>query len=99
MNDVSRRDMLGAAALVGGWLALEPVVAIAQQSSGSPPASGGGSEGPWTLPPLPYDYADLEPHISAQILKLHHDVHHAGYVKGANEAFAKLESIRRTGGD
>ena len=58
-----------------------------------------GADGPFTLPPLPYDYADLEPHISAQIVKLHHDVRHAGYVKGANEALAKLDAIRRTGGD
>jgi Fe-Mn family superoxide dismutase len=99
MSDVTRRDVLGAAALASGWLAFGVSTAAAQQSPGSPAASGGGAEGPWTLPPLPYDYADLEPHISSQTVKLHHDIHHAGYVKGANEALAKLETIRRTGGD
>jgi len=31
----------------------------------------------YTLPNLPYDYAALEPHYSAKLLKLHHDKHHA----------------------
>src|SRR5262245_39428535 len=97
MQEVTRRDLIGSAAIVGGWLALGAVDAMAQQSPGA--SASGGGDGPWTLPPLPYDYADLEPHINAQIVRLHHDVHHAGYVKGANEAVAKLEAIRRGGGD
>jgi Fe-Mn family superoxide dismutase len=48
----------------------------------------------YTLPDLPYDYAALEPHYSAQILELHHDKHHAAYVKGANTALEKLASAR-----
>jgi len=39
---------------------------------------------PLTLPPLPYEYDALEPFISAATLKLHHGVHHAGYVDRAN---------------
>lgn len=39
---------------------------------------------PLTLPPLPYAYDALEPFISATTLKLHHGVHHAGYVDRAN---------------
>ena len=38
----------------------------------------------YTLPDLPYDYAALEPHVSAEIMQLHHDKHHAAYVTGAN---------------
>ena len=34
----------------------------------------------YTLPELPYDYSALEPHISARIMELHHDKHHATYV-------------------
>ncbi len=97
MTNFSRRELLGSAALVGGWLAFGQDIGFAQQ------AGGGGTtapaDGPYTLPPLPYGYADLEPHIDAQTLKLHHDVHHAGYVKGANAAVAELEAIRRAGGD
>ncbi len=48
----------------------------------------------YTLPPLTYDYGALEPHISGQIMELHHDKHHAAYVKGANTALEKLAAAR-----
>jgi len=48
----------------------------------------------YTLPELAYDYAALEPHISAKTLELHHGKHHAAYVKGANETLAKLDEAR-----
>ncbi len=51
---------------------------------------------PYTLPELPYPFDALEPHISARIMQLHHDKHHAGYVKGANEALEALEKARAT---
>jgi Fe-Mn family superoxide dismutase len=50
----------------------------------------------YTLPDLPYDYAALEPHYSAQILELHHDKHDATYVKGANTALEKLAAARES---
>ena len=48
----------------------------------------------YALPDLPYDYDALEPHISARIMELHHDKHHAAYVKGANETIEKLQASR-----
>ena len=51
----------------------------------------------YTLPDLPYDYAALEPHISGRIMELHHDKHHATYVKGANDTLAKLAEAREDG--
>lgn len=48
----------------------------------------------YTLPQLPYKYNALEPHISEQIMTLHHDKHHAAYVNGANAALDKLEKAR-----
>jgi Fe-Mn family superoxide dismutase len=48
----------------------------------------------YTLPELPYDTAALEPHYSARVLELHHDRHHAGYVKGANTTLEKLAEAR-----
>jgi Fe-Mn family superoxide dismutase len=48
----------------------------------------------YTLPELPYDYAALEPHYSAQLLELHHKKHHAAYVTGANTALEKLAEAR-----
>ncbi len=38
------------------------------------------------LPPLPYDYSALEPHIDTQTMQLHHDKHHAAYVTNLNNA-------------
>ena len=38
-----------------------------------------------TLPPLPYAYDALEPHIGEQTLKIHHDLHHGRYVTVAND--------------
>ena len=48
----------------------------------------------YTLPDLPYDYAALEPHISGRIMQLHHDKHHAAYVKGANDTLEQLAEAR-----
>ena len=48
----------------------------------------------YTLPDLGYDYAALEPNISARIMELHHDKHHKAYVDGANTALAKLADAR-----
>jgi len=49
------------------------------------------------LPPLPYDYAALEPHIDEQTMRLHHDKHHAAYVAGLNAAEEKLAAARASG--
>ena len=40
----------------------------------------------YEVPPLPYDYAALEPHIDEQTMRLHHDKHHQAYVDKANAA-------------
>jgi superoxide dismutase, Fe-Mn family len=49
----------------------------------------------YELPELPYGYDALEPHVSRELLELHHDAHHAAYVKGANETLDKLVDARR----
>jgi Fe-Mn family superoxide dismutase len=43
---------------------------------------------PYEVPPLPYDYAALEPHIDEQTMRLHHDKHHQAYVDKVNDALA-----------
>jgi len=48
----------------------------------------------YVLPDLPYDYSALEPHISGRIMELHHDKHHATYVKGVNTALEQLAEAR-----
>jgi superoxide dismutase, Fe-Mn family len=51
----------------------------------------------YTLPDLPYDYSALEPHYSARVLELHHDKHHAAYVKGLNDTTDQLAEARDKG--
>jgi Fe-Mn family superoxide dismutase len=51
----------------------------------------------YTLPELPYDYAALAPHISGEIMELHHSKHHAAYVAGANAALDAMAEARATG--
>jgi Fe-Mn family superoxide dismutase len=42
----------------------------------------------YEVPPLPYDYAALEPHIDEATMRVHHDKHHQAYVDKANDALA-----------
>ncbi len=51
---------------------------------------------PHVLPPLDYPYEALEPHIDAQTMRLHHDIHHMAYVTGLNNAEAKLAAARES---
>lgn len=51
----------------------------------------------YVLPELDYSYDALEPHISAEIMELHHSKHHQAYVDGANAALAALEAAREAG--
>ena len=51
----------------------------------------------YTLPELSYDYASLEPHISARIMELHHSKHHQAYVTGANAALDAMAEARESG--
>ncbi len=51
----------------------------------------------FTLPELPYTYDALEPYYDKQTVEIHHDKHHAGYVKGLNNAMKKLAEARETG--
>jgi len=50
---------------------------------------------PHTLPPLPYAYNALEPHIDEQTMRLHHDKHHQSYVDGLNKAEEMLAAARK----
>ncbi|MDD5449582.1 MAG: superoxide dismutase [Candidatus Omnitrophica bacterium] len=53
----------------------------------------------YVLPELTYNYDALEPYISEQQLRLHHDKHHQAYVKAANALFEKLDSARKENAD
>ena len=53
----------------------------------------------YALPELPYDYAALAPHLSADLLRLHHDKHHAAYVSAANAILQKMDTARTDNAD
>lgn len=52
------------------------------------------TQGEFTLPPLPYAYDALSEYIDAETMTLHHDKHHAGYVKNLNEAIASYPELQ-----
>ncbi len=60
-----------------------PLLAFAQEE-----------DGPFQLPPLPYDYDALEPYIDAETMKFHHDKHHAAYTKNLNAAINKYPELK-----
>jgi len=103
-TDISRRDAIGGLAALGA-LGITTGVASASQPkirSGpvSPAALGFDAQlSEYTLPELPYAYDALEPVIDEQTMRIHHGKHHAGYVKGANNALKQLEAIRLGAGD
>src|SRR5262249_27638240 len=76
MTHPNRRQMLQSAGAGLAALALSPLYAV-----GRPAAEGG-----FTLPDLPYPYDALEPSIDKETMQIHHDKHHAAYVKNLNDA-------------
>jgi len=75
MPSIERRTLLRGAAAAALATAVNPRFAGAADDAG-----------PFKLPPLPYGFSALEPSIDAQTMELHHDKHHAAYVKKLNEA-------------
>ena len=94
---LTRRELLQTALLSAAALA-----AARTASAQGPPAppnltipatptpAPAAATGPYFLPPLPYAYDALEPYIDTETMHIHHDKHHAAYVKNLNEAVAKL---------
>jgi superoxide dismutase, Fe-Mn family len=49
---------------------------------------------PFSLPPLPYDFGALEPHIDAQTMQIHHGKHHQTYITNLNAALEKAPELQ-----
>src|SRR3989449_4269899 len=48
---------------------------------------------PFTVPPLPYAFDALEPHIDKMTMEIHHDKHHAAYVTNLNKALESAPNL------
>ncbi len=97
MSGLTRREAIGAMGALGaGTVAMGGLgrMGLSRERLG-----WDESAGEYTLPDLPYAYDALEPHIDAQTMRIHHDKHHAGYVRGLNGALSKLADLRSQGGD
>ena len=102
MNPMPRRQALRNLGLGAAVLAAAPalVAAPASGKTAEPKESEVGfKDGKFVLPPLPYEYNALEPAIDEATMKLHHDIHHAAYVKGGNAALEALAAIAAGTGD
>merc|ERR1712000_608138 len=78
-----------------------PALRAGIRASAAKPMAGMAStsfvRGKATLPDLPYDYGALEPHISGQIMELHHAKHHQTYVNGVNAAIEAIGDAQAKG--
>ncbi len=94
---LTRRDLmkgLGLATLAFGAGSILNTAHAAPQESGQRGKERGEE---CVLPPLPYAYDALEPYIDKETLTIHHDKHHAGYVRGFNKAWEMLANARASG--
>ena len=90
---MTRRQVLKTTALASIAYAASPSLHTANAQPAQAPAATTVSGGPFTLPPLPYPFDALEPHIDAQTMQIHHDKHHAAYVANLNKAVAQLPDL------
>jgi len=90
---MSRRDMMKSAGMGALMAAMGSDTKRPVRRSRPMPATNV----PYKLPPLPYSYDALAPGIEETVVRLHHDKHHAGYVKGLNATLDKLAEARTSG--
>ena len=94
---MTRRQALKTTALASAVCATATTLRIANAQSSAGPAPAAGVTGPFTLPPLPYAFDALEPHIDALTMQIHHDKHHAAYVTNLNKAVADFPEAGKKG--
>ncbi len=85
---ITRRQAIKTALIAGGAFTTPLFNSARGQTPAASAQPSGAPTGPFKLPPLPYGYDALEPHIDMQTMQIHHDKHHAAYVKKLNEAVA-----------
>jgi Fe-Mn family superoxide dismutase len=87
MLRLTRRQLLKVAGAGAATMALAPFARFAVRAEEKKAAAG------FTLPKLPYAYDALQPSISEEIMKLHHDTHHKAYVDNLNKALEGQEDL------
>jgi len=101
---MNRRQVLRSLVVGAATIPLVKSDALADLGGAHPPDAPGmtgapatapapAPAGPFTLPPLPYAYDALEPHLDAPTMQLHHDKHHAAYVANLNKAVAGHKEV------
>jgi Fe-Mn family superoxide dismutase len=89
---MTRRHALKTAAVAAAACAVAlPTVNAKAQATAAPAAPSG----PFHLPPLPYPFDALEPHIDARTMEIHHDKHHAAYVANLNKALVDSPDLAK----
>ena len=97
---MTRREAFTLVAAGAAAVALRPA-AFAQQTASAPSAPPASTTppapttpaAPFELPPLPYAFDALEPHLDAETMRLHHGKHHAAYVAKLNAAVASAPEL------
>jgi Fe-Mn family superoxide dismutase len=90
MLHLSRRQLLRGAGAGVAALALYRLAPLASLAAE-------GDKAGFTLPPLPYPYDALEPHIDTETMKIHHDRHHGAYVNNLNAALKDQPELLKKG--
>lgn len=85
---MTRREALKRTGLTAAVCLLAPAQPLTAQTAAAP-------EGPFKLPPLPYAFDALEPHIDARTMEIHHDKHHATYVSNLNKVLADQPELAK----
>ena len=88
---MTRREALKTTVLASAACAIS-IRRASAQAAGSGAAS---DSGPFKVPPLPYAFDALEPHIDARTMEIHHDKHHGAYVMNLNKAVGEAPELAR----
>jgi Fe-Mn family superoxide dismutase len=90
---MTRRQAIKTTALAtAACAALLPSAGARQPAA---PPNGPASAGLFRLPPLPYAFDALEPHIDAKTMEIHHNMHHATYVTNLNRIVASAPALEK----
>ncbi|MCW3461849.1 superoxide dismutase [Chitinophaga nivalis] len=82
---MNKREFLRLTSLAGAAVLSAPLSSLATTGF-SPKPFLADPKAPFVLPALPYAFDALEPNIDRQTMEIHHDKHHAAYVKNLNDA-------------